>query len=137
MPLNEGNVAKLTRAGQMNLAELQQTEGNANNADVTIQDWGACYSSDTNQLSQYCTVAANSPTNPITGAGMLAYSPDGTTLYAAQYSSGFSGDSVAISVGTNQYSEPSGSQLLCIVYGWTETSYFFFSQRLTVVACDY
>ncbi len=137
MSMNEKTAAKLTRAGQMSLEALQQTESSASNADVTIEDWGVCYSSNTDQLSEYCSVIANDSGNPITGVGMLAYDANGTTLYAAQYTNGFSSENVAVSVATNQYNPQSGNQILCIVYGWTETAYFFFSQTITVVACDY
>ena len=136
MATNGEDIVKLARAGQISLQELQQTAKSASNADVNVQDWGVCYSSGSNQLSEYCTVVATNPGNPITGIGMLAYSSNGLTLYAAQYTNGFSSDAVYPSVATNQYNPQSGNQILCVVYGWTEQGSFYITQTLTVGSCD-
>jgi hypothetical protein len=129
------NITNLIKAGKLSLPELRQTFASASSSTVSVQDWGVCYNSGTGQLSEYCAVTANDPNNPITGIGMLAYSSDGSSLYCLQYTNDFSSPSIATSVGTTQFNPQSGNQILCIVYGWTNTS-FYFTQTITIVPCQ-
>jgi hypothetical protein len=137
MSTNEKNSAKLARAGTLNQAELREAFTSTTSSDVSISDWGACYSQNTGQLSVYCSAVSNDSGDPITGIGMLAYSTNGSVLYAAQYTNGFESENVYPSIATNQYTPQDGSSLLCIVYGWTENSNFYFSQTITVDDCGY
>jgi len=131
------NLASLMKAGKMNLDELKATLGeSAASSLVNIQDWGVCYSSGTGQLSEYATVNSNQGNNPITGLGMIAYTSDGSSMLAVQYSNNFSSTSIATSIGTTLYNPQQGNQILCIVYGWTETGNFYQSQVITIVPCD-
>ncbi len=131
------NSAKLTRAGAMNQTELSEAFTGTTSSDVSVNDWGVCYSANTGQLSEFCSVVANDSNDPITGIGMLAYSSNGSILYAAQYINGFESEAVYPSVATNQYNPQDGNSILCIVYGWTTNSNFYFSQNITVASCDY
>jgi hypothetical protein len=136
MATNGQSIINLIRAGKVSQPELKQMFADASSGNVSVQDWGACYSSGTGQLSEYCTVIANDPNNPITGVGMLAYSSDGTTLFCLQYTNDFSSPSVATSVGTTQFSPQDGNEVLGVVYGWTENSSFYLTKTLTIVPCQ-
>ena len=135
MALTGENIAELARQGKLNSQELEESLGSTGNALVTVQDWGVCYSPATGQLSEYCTVVTNNNSNPITGIGMIAYSANGSTLYAVQYTNGFSTDAIAPSLGTGLYNQSMGNQALCIVYGWTNQGSFYFSQTMTIQSC--
>lgn len=136
MSINEQNVVKLARSGALNQTALSEAFADATSGNVSIEDWGVCYSSSTGQLSEYCSVIANDSNDPITGIGMLAYSSDGSILYCAQYTNGFESQNIAPSIGTNQFNPQDGNSLLCIVYGWTANSNFYFSQHITIVDCN-
>jgi hypothetical protein len=128
------NQAKL---GMLSLAEIQNTFSAAEASTVaSIQDWGVCYDSGTGQLSEYCVVTATNSSNPITGVGMLAYSADGSKVYAVQYSNGFSSDMFATSIGTTMYTPADGNMALCVVYGWTNQGSFYFTQTMTIASCQ-
>lgn len=134
MANNGSEITELAKAGTLNLDELSTMlgESNANASAVTVQDWGITYNSSTEQLSEYCTVVANNPSNPITGIGMIAYSADGTMLYMVQYTNGFSSLMIAPSIGTTLYKPQYGNQALCVVYGWTEQSSFYFTKAMQI-----
>jgi hypothetical protein len=136
MPANEQNIIELARAGKLSLSELRQSFAGASSGTVSVQDWGVCYSSATGQLSEYCTVVANNPGDPITGVGMLAYSSDGSSLYCLQYTNNFSSPSVSTSVGTTQFNQQDGNEILCVVYGWTASTSFYITDVLTIVPCQ-
>jgi hypothetical protein len=124
------------KAGKLSLSELSQTFASAASSNVSVQDWGVCYSSATGQLSEYCTVTTSDQNNPITGIGMIAYSSDGATMYCVQYTNNISGTSVATSVGTTQFNPQAGNEIMCVVYGWTTATSFYFTQTLTIVPCQ-
>jgi hypothetical protein len=130
------SITNLIKAGKLSLSELRQMFASTSSNNVTVQDWGVCYSSATGQLSEYCSVTANDQSDPITGVGMLAYSSDGSSLYCLQYTNDFSSLSVATSVGTTQVSMQDGNQVLCVVYGTTATGNYYFDQTLTIVPCQ-
>ncbi len=136
MAMNEKDFSNLIKSGNMNLSELQEMSSESLTSPVTVSDWGACYSSATGQLSAFCTVTANNSGDTITGVGMVVYNSSGTTMFCLQYTNDFSSPSVMTSVGTNLYTMSMGSQVLCIVYGWTQNSgNYFVSDTLTVGAC--
>src|SRR5215216_3320894 len=122
MYTNGESIFNLIKAGKLNLPELRQTLASTSSGNVSVEDWGVCYSSATGELSEYCTVIANDQSNPITGIGMIAYSSDGARMYCVQYTNAFSSSSVATSVGTTLYSPQDGNEVLCVVYGWTENA---------------
>ncbi len=129
----------LVKSGKLNPKDLQQSLGvsaAAASAVVSIQDWGVCYSSGTGQLSEYCTVVATNTSNPVIGIGMIAYTSDGSSMLAVQYTNDISSTSVATSIGTTLYNPQSGNTILCIVYGWTTASSFYFSNTLSIVPCQ-
>jgi hypothetical protein len=136
MPKNAQSITNLIKSGKMSLSELQQSFASASSSSVTVEDWGVCYNSGTGQLSEYCTVIATNPGNPITGVGMLAYSSDGSSMYCLQYSNGFSSPSFATSVGTTLFNPKDGNEVLCIVYGWTANASFYFTDTITIVPCQ-
>lgn len=136
MSINKQNIVKLAKSGALSQAELSEAFSSTTSSDVSIEDWGVCYSSNTGQLSEYCSVVANDSNDPITGIGMLAYSSNGSILYCAQYTNGFESQNIATSVGTNQFNPQDGNSILCIVYGWTANSSFYFSQTITIASCD-
>jgi hypothetical protein len=136
MITNGQSIVNLIKAGKLSLSEIRQTFANASSSSVSVQDWGVCYSSATGELSEYCTVIANNPNDPITGVGMIAYSKDGSSMYCVQYTNDFSSPSVATSVGTTLVKAQVGGQVLCIVYGWTTTTNFYFNETLTIVSCQ-
>jgi hypothetical protein len=130
------SITNLIKAGKLSLSELRQMFASTSSNNVTVQDWGVCYSSATGQLSEYCSVTANDQSDPITGVGMLAYSSDGSSLYCLQYTNDFSSLSVATSVGTTQVSTQDGNEVLCVVYGTTAAGNYYFDQTLTIVPCQ-
>jgi hypothetical protein len=134
MSADEKSIINLIKAGKMNLQELRQTFAAESTGNVSVQDWGVCYSSGTGQLSQYCTVVANNSNDPITGVGMLAYTSDGSSLLCLQYSNGFSSPYVATSIGTTLYNPQQGNQMLCVVYGFSSS--FYFMKTLTIEPCQ-
>ena len=136
MSATEKNTMNLIKAGTMNLKEVQQNFAAANASYVTIQDWGVCYNSGTQQLSEYCTVVATNPSNSITGVGMIAYTSDGSSMLCVQYNNGFNDPEIAISIGTTLYNPNQGNQILCIVYGWTTMGNFYFTKTLQIVDCQ-
>jgi hypothetical protein len=136
MPQDGQSITNLIKTGKFDLSELRQAFANASSGNVNIQDWGVCFSSGTGQLSEFCTVIANNPGDPITGVGMIAYSSDGSSMYCVQYTNDISSPSVATSVGTTLVNTQVGEQVLCIVYGWTASSSFYFNQTLTVESCQ-
>ncbi len=134
MAMTKQELLHSARTGGLTLQALSADLASNSNP-VTIQDAGACYSSGTGQLSAYCTLIANSPTEPITGAGLLAYSGDGSTLYAAQYTNGFESTNLPTSVGTTLYNPQSGNQVLLVAYGWTNSASFYMTQKVTIGNC--
>jgi hypothetical protein len=136
MSENGQSIINLIKAGKLSVTELRETFANASASSVSVQDWGVCYSSATGELSEYCTVIANNPSDPITGIGMIAYSSDGSSMYCVQYTNNLSSPSVATSVGTTLYNPQSGNQVLCIVYGWTTSTNYYFTKTLTIVPCQ-
>jgi hypothetical protein len=134
------NIYDQIKAGKLTPEDLQKSLGASATATVataSIQDWGVCYNSGTGQLSEYCTVVAANSGNPVTGVGMIAYKSDGSAMLAVQYTNNFTSPAVATSIGTTRYNPQSdGNSILCIVYGWTTAGNFYFSDTLTVVACQ-
>lgn len=131
-------IYELVKSGKLNSTDIQQTLGvSASAAAVaSIQDWGVCYDSGTGQLSEFCTIVATNQGNPITGAGMIAYTSNGSTMLAVQYTNNFTSTALATSIGTVRYNPSSdGNTVLCVVYGWTTAGNFYFSQPMTVSAC--
>jgi hypothetical protein len=132
-------IYNLVKSGMLNPKDLQQSLGvsaTTASAVVSIQDWGVCYNSGTGQLSEYCTVVATNPSNPVIGVGMIAYTSDGSSMLAVQYTNDISSPSLATSIGTTLYNPQSGNMILCIVYGWTTSSNFYFSKTLSIVPCQ-
>ncbi|MDB5036075.1 MAG: hypothetical protein JWQ98_3316 [Chlorobi bacterium] len=129
---DENGIESLAMKGALNLNDLQEMLGTTSASVVTAEDWGITYNSGTGQLSEYCTLVANNPGNPITGVGMLAYSADGSTLYCLQYSNGFNSPLINTSIGTTLYNPQDGNQALCVVYGWTEQASFYMTKTLTI-----
>ena len=136
MSKNEESIINLIKSGKLSQPELRQMFAGASSSNVSVQDWGVCYSSATGELSEYCTVIANNPGDPITGLGMIAYSSNGSTMYCVQYSNGFSSPSISTSVGTTLFNPQDGNQVLCIVYGWTTNANFYVSKTITIVPCQ-
>lgn len=136
MAMNGEELLASVRAGKTSLAELEANFTSAANNAVTIQDWGVCYSSGTGEMSEYCTVVATNGNNPITGIGMLAYAANGSQLYAAQYTNGFSSTLIGTSIGTTLFNPSQGNSVLCVVYGWTEQSNYYFTKTITIVPCQ-
>ncbi|HVE58770.1 MAG TPA: hypothetical protein VNB22_18190, partial [Pyrinomonadaceae bacterium] len=137
MSKNDQNIIEQIKAGSLNQSELQAMFSDslaAANA-VNVTDWGVCYNSATGQLSEYATVTAINPGNPITGIGMIAYTNDGSSMLCVQYTNDFNSPSIATSIGTTLYTPSMGNQVLCIIYGWTQQSSYYFSQTLTVGSC--
>jgi hypothetical protein len=134
--MSEQDFNKLIRSGNLNLSDLQGMSSDSLTSPVTVSDWGACYSSGTGQLSAYCTVTCNNSGDNITGVGLVVYNSSGTVMFCLQYTNDFASPSVMTSVGTNLYTTSMGSQVLCIVYGWTQNSgNYFVSDTLSVGAC--
>lgn len=136
MSANAKNIINLIKSGKMDLKELQKSLAGSASTDVSVEDWGVCYSSATGQLSEYCTVVAKSPNVPITGCGMIAYTNDGSSMLCVQYSNNFESTAFSTSIGTTLYNPNQGNQILCIVYGWTTQSNYYFTQTITVVPCQ-
>jgi hypothetical protein len=137
MAENGSNIANLIKAGKMNLDELKATLGeSAASSLVSITDWGVCYSSGTGQLSEYATVTSNNSGNPIIGIGMIAYTSDGSSMLAVQYTNDISSPSVATSIGTTLYTPQMGNEILCVIYGWTVNGNFYQSQTIATVPCS-
>jgi len=133
MAENGQNTMSPAEVGKMSLDELRATFAGAENANlVTVQDWGAIYSSITGQLSEFCTVVANSGSDNITGIGLIAYNSNGTTLYCVQYSNGFDALTVETSIGTGMYNPADGDTILAVIYGWTGKGSFYFSKQLQI-----
>src|SRR5437868_14621073 len=120
MGTNGQDLLNLIKGGNISPESLRQALGATTVSTVTVEGWGVCYSEATGQLSEYCTVVANSPNNPITGVGLIAYTSDATSMLCLQYTNEISSPIVATSVGTTQYNPQSGNEILCIVYGWTD-----------------
>lgn len=135
MSKNDQDVFNQIKAGNLSLEDLQASFPESLTSNVSITDWEACYNSVSGQLSAYATVTSNDSGDPITGIGITAYTSDGVTMLSLQYTNGFSGQSVATSIGTTRYAPSMGSQIMCIVYGWTEQSNFFTMQTLSVGSC--
>jgi hypothetical protein len=135
MAENDQNaIANLVKSGNVSESELKEMlSSDASASSVSVQDWGVIYSSATGQLSEYATVTATNPGNPITGVGMLAYTSNGTKLLCLQYTNGLSSPDISTSIGTTLYTPSMGNQILCIVYGWTQQSSYYLSQTITVV----
>jgi hypothetical protein len=136
MSINGQSIINLIKAGKMGLPELRQMFASTSFNNVTVEDWGVCYSSATGQLSEYCSVIAKDQSDPITGVGMLAYSTDGSTLFCLQYTNDFTSPSIATSVGTTQFNPQDGNEVLCVVYGTTANGNYYFSDTLTIVPCQ-
>ena len=136
MSTNGENVFKLIKAGKLSQADLSKTLASTATGSVTVSDWGVCYSSATGELSEYCTVIANNSSDPITGIGMIAYSSDGSSMYCVQYTNDISTQSVATSVGTTLFNPQSGNEVMCIVYGWTASSSYYFNKTIAIVPCQ-
>lgn len=136
MSTNGQDIINLIKAGKLSLSELRQSFAGASSGSVSIQDWGVCYSSATGELSEYCTVNVNNSGDVITGIGMIAYSSDASSMYCVQYTNGFSSPTVATSVGTTLAQTQVGGTVLCIVYGWTSSSSFYFDNTMEIVPCQ-
>jgi hypothetical protein len=136
MSANEQAISDMVKAGNFDLNELQKMSSDSLTNDVTVSGWEVCYSTTTDQLSQYATVTVNNSGDTITGIGMLTYTGNGSTMICLQYTNGITGESVATSVGTTLYTPPSNDQLLCVVYGFTQNSGFFYiTDTLAVGSC--
>jgi hypothetical protein len=134
---NDGqSIMNLIKAGNMSQKQLSESFAGASSGVVSVQDWGVCYSSATGQLSEYCTVVATNPSNPITGCGMIAYNQNGSTMYCVQYSNDFTATSFATSIGTTLFNPQDGNSVLCVVYGWTNQGSYYFTKLLSVVPCQ-
>ena len=130
------DIMNLLKAGKMDLQELQQSFAGASASNVSIQDWGVCYSSATGELSEYATIISNQATDPITGVGMIAYTSNGSSMLCVQYTNDISSPSVSTSIGTTLYNPNQGNQILCIIYGWTVNGNYYQSQVITIVPCQ-
>lgn len=135
MSANGQTIFNLMKSGKMSLEELRQILGDTSSGNVTVQEWGACYSDATGELSEYCTVTADNASDPITGIGLLVYSSNGSQMYCVQYTNYISSPSIATSVGTALFNPQDGDAILGVVYGTTESGNFFFSQPLKIVPC--
>ena len=136
MSASGNDITNLLKSGKMDLKELQQNFAGASASLVTIQDWGVCYSSATGQLSEYATIISNQANNPIIGVGMIAYTSNGSSMLCVQYTNDISSQSVATSIGTTLYNPNQGNQILCIIYGWTQSGNYYQSQVITIVPCQ-
>lgn len=136
MNKNEQDLFNQISSGNMNFSELEKMASNSLTSPVTISDWGTCYSSTTGQLSVYCTVTANNSGDNITGVGLIAYKVNSSTMICLQYTNDFASPSVMTSIGTNLYTTSMGNQILCIVYGTTQNSGFYYvTDTLSVGSC--
>ena len=136
MSSEDQKLVESVRSGNVSIDELKEMFPDSLANNVSITGWEACYSSATSQFSQYATVTATNSGDVITGLGMLTYTSNGSTMLCLQYSNGFSSNTIATSVGTNLYTPPANSSVLCIVYGWTQNSgNFYVSNILPVGAC--
>ena len=136
MSSEDQKMVELVRSGNVSLDELKAMFPDSLASNVSVTDWGACYSSATGQLSQFATVTATNSGDTITGLGMITYTSNGATMLCLQYSNGFSGQPVATSVGTQLYTPPANSSVLCVIYGWTQNSGgFYVSNILPVGSC--
>lgn len=135
MVSQEQDIISLVKGGTTNVEELRSQLGAQASNDVSLSDWRICYSTETGQLSGFCTVIANDSDNPVTGVGIIMYSGDGQTMWALEYTNGFSSPMVMPSVGTNLYNPAMGNQSLCIVYGTTVNGSYFFIDTLNIGAC--
>lgn len=132
MARNGSDIADFARAGSLTLDGLRDALGSTSSTLVSAEDWGISYNSGTGQLSEYCTAICNDSGNSITGIGMLAYSGNGSVLYAAQYTNNISSNTVATSIGTTLYNPQEGDQALCVVYGWTDQGSFYLTDVMTI-----
>jgi hypothetical protein len=136
MSSEDQKIVDLIKSGNVSLEDLKEMFPASLAGNVSVSDWGACYSSATGQLSQYGTVTTNGGTDAVTGIGMITYTGNGATMLCLQYTNGISSQTVNTSVGTNLYSPSMGSQVLCIIYGWTQSSgSFYVTKTLPVEAC--
>jgi hypothetical protein len=136
MDKNEQEFINRIRSGNLDLSELEALSSESLTSPVTVSDWGACYSSTTNQLSAYCTVTCNNSGDNITGVGLTVYRVSSSTMICLQYTNDFASPSVMTSVGTNLYTTSMGNQVLCIVYGYTQNSgSYFVTDTLSVGSC--
>lgn len=134
--MSNENIPNQIKAGNFSLPELQEMfPDSLGGGSASVSDWEVCYSSATGQLSEFATVTSNNSADPITGLGMIAYTSNGSTMLCLQYSNGFSSPSIATSIGTTLYNLSMGNQVLCVIYGWTTQSSFYFSQTMTVGSC--
>jgi hypothetical protein len=139
MPANEQDVIKLIKSGNFSLEELEgmfsSDSDSASLVDpVSISGWEICYSSSTGQLSEYATITAASG-NVITGAGMLAYKSNSSTMFCLQYNNGYNDTQINLSIGTNLYTTSMGNQALCVIYGWTNNGSFYYPSTMTIGSC--
>jgi hypothetical protein len=136
MDKNEQELFEQIKSGNLDLDALQNMSSESLTSPVTITDWGTCYSSATGQLSAFCTVTCNNSGDNITGVGLTVYKANSSTMFCLQYTNDFASPSVMTSVGTNLYTTSMGNQVLCVVYGFTQNSgYYFVSNTLTVGSC--
>jgi len=136
MAKNEQELFEQIKSGNLDLETLQGMSSDSLTNPVTVSDWGACYSSTTNQLSAYCTVTCNNSGDNVTGVGLIAYRVNSSTMICLQYTNDFASPSVMTSIGTNLYTTSMGNQILCIVYGYTQNSGFYYvSDTLSVGSC--
>ena len=136
MPTNDDSIVNQIKAGNLDLTELEKNFSNDSlSGVVTVTDWGICYSSATGQLSEFATVTSNSSSNPITGAGMLAYSGNGSTMFCLQYNNGYNDTALNLSIGTALYTTSMGNTALCVIYGWTQSGSFYIPQTMTIASC--
>lgn len=132
---DNGETMNLAKEGRLTLAEVKNTFSTTETNPVSVVDWNVCYDPNTGQLSEFCTVNSNNPSNPITGIGMLLYSVDGTKLYAAQYTNFLKSISIGTSVGTTLYTTNDGDHAICIIYGWTDQGRFYLTEVLPIGSC--
>jgi hypothetical protein len=137
MPANEQDVINQIKSGNFSLEELEgafSSESASLVDPVSISGWEICYSSSTGQLSEYATITAASG-NVITGAGMLAYKSNSSTMFCLQYNNGYNDTEINLSIGTNLYTTSMGNQALCVIYGWTTNGSFYYPSTMTIGSC--
>ena len=132
METSQQEITQGIRTGALDLDGLREALESTSASNVSVADWGAAYNSATGQLSAFCTVTSNDSGNPITGLGLMAYSADGATMYALQYSNGFEDIEIMTSIGTSLFNPQSGPQILSVVYGWTPGGSFYQTRVLNI-----
>jgi hypothetical protein len=125
------------KAGKPDLAAIEKMSTEPNQR-VSISDWKLCYSGFMeNKLTGYCTLTAKDPADKITSVGIIISETNTSPMLCYQLTGGFNEPVINASVGTNFYT-PGVANLLCFVYGWTQSggSGFSFYQTLPVESCQ-